>query len=102
MPDLRESLGIEVEPDVKGPYSTQPAKRDGTGNDGGILDVGIIAYLANGKRVVIGEIWAACPDEDGGKTRINASTVAERIVSELNQRRSTAVPQADGDDGNGD
>jgi len=35
--------------------------------------------------VVIGEIWAACPDEHGGKTRINAKAVAAKIVKTLNE-----------------
>ncbi len=85
MTDPRISYGLNVEPDVRGPYGVQPADRDGSGNDGGSLDVAITARTASGKRVVIGEIWAACPDEDGGKTRIDATAVATRLVAELNQ-----------------
>jgi len=85
MTDPRPSLGYAVEPNVKGPYHIQPAHRDGSGNDGGILDIGITAHTSDGKRVVIGEIWAACPDENGGKTRIDALAVATSIVETLNQ-----------------
>ena len=86
--DPRVSLGYEVEPDVTGPYSVQPAERKGDGSDGGSLDVGIVARRSDGKRIIIGEIWAACPDEDGGKTRIDAITVARRLVAELNAEGS--------------
>ena len=82
--DPRVALGYEVEPNVTGPYNVQPARRDGSGDDGGSLDVGITARTTGGKRVVIGEIWAACPDEDGVKTRIDANAVARTVVTRLN------------------
>ena len=84
MNDPRTTFGLSVEPDVRGPYGVQPAHRDGTGDDGGTLDVGLTAHTRDGTRVVIGEIWAACPDENGGKTRIDAGAVAKRLVAELN------------------
>lgn len=85
MPDPRISYGVRVEPNVKGPYGAQPARRDATGDDGGTLDVGITAHTNNGTLVVIGEIWAACPNENGGKTRIDAIAVATRLVAKLNE-----------------
>lgn len=82
--DPRVDMGYDVKPEVQGPYSIRRARRDGTGNDGGTLDVGIIAYTVDGTQVVIGEIWAACPDDDGGKTRIDAIQVSKGIVARLN------------------
>ncbi len=84
MTDPRIPLGLSVEPEVRGPYSVQPASRDGTGDDGGSLDVAITAHTRDGTRVVIGELWAACPNEHGGKTRIDAHAVASRLVGKLN------------------
>ena len=61
-------------------------KEDGeTGGDGGgKLDREIVARTRDGRWVVIGEIWAACPGEGGGKIRIDADAVAKRIVATLN------------------
>lgn len=82
MTDPRIGLGLEVEPEVAGPYEVRKVEKPST--NGGTLDVGIIAYTACGKRIVIGEIWAACPDDEGSKTRIDAIAVATRIVDALN------------------
>lgn len=87
MTDPRVSLGYEVEADVTGPYEVIPAQPDTDLIVGGTLDVGITALRADGTRIVIGEIWAACPNytAEQGKTRIDAAVVASRIVSELNR-----------------
>ena len=82
--DPRERLGLKVEPDVVPPFELVAAKRDGSGNDGGTLDIGIIARLPNGEKVVIGEIWAACPGSGEEKVRIDARRVAQAIVDTLN------------------
>ena len=79
MTDPRVALGYEVEPSVSGPYELADALTDGT------LDRGIIARRADGTRIVIGEIWAACPTEGGGKTRIDANAVATEVVARLNE-----------------
>lgn len=85
MTDPRIALGYEVEPDVEGPYELAAACDTG-GDAGGTLDVGIMARrVSDGERIVIGEIWAACPNRDQeGKTRIDAAAVASRIVDVLN------------------
>jgi hypothetical protein len=88
MTDPREQLGHEVHSHVKGPFSVRQATRDGTGDDGGTLDVALVAHTEDGTRVIIGEIWAACPNQLGGKTRINAKEVADSIVTTLNGGRS--------------
>ena len=82
--DLRVALGYEVEPSVSGPYELAEALTDGT------LDRGIVARRADGTRVVIGEIWAACPTEGGGKTRIDAQQVATEIIALLNVAEASA------------
>ncbi len=84
MVDPRTHLGIEVEPRVTGPYLACAAKRDGTGDDGGTLDQAITAYTDDGRRVVIGEIWAAGLGAGGSKIRIDAAAVAQEIVDTLN------------------
>ena len=84
MNDPRVEMGYHVEPKVVGPFTVQPARRVGDGSDGGSLDQGIIAQLPDGTRVVIGEIWAACPNQHGTKTRIDAAAVAEAICRTLN------------------
>lgn len=86
--DPRVAMGYAVEDGIVGPFGVMPAKRDGSGGDGGTLDVGITAYTPDGTRVCIGEIWAACPSSaPGGKTRLNAVAVAEQIVRALNAAR---------------
>ncbi len=89
MSDPRIAFGLEVEPRVLAPYSIQPAARDGTGDDGGTLDRAIVARTEDGRRVVIGEIWAACLGKGGAKIRIDADAEAQFIVDTLNE---AAVP----------
>lgn len=84
MADPRTRLGIEVEPRIQGPYSIRPAKRDGTGDDGGTLDQAIIAHTEDGRQVVIGEVWAASLGSGGSKIRIDAGAVAQEIIDTLN------------------
>ena len=91
MTDPRTTYGLQVEARVTGPYSIQPAIRDGTGDDGGTLDHAIVAYTERGQRVVIGEIWAAGHGRGGTKIRIHAAAVAQEIVDTLNEN----VPQTD-------
>ena len=85
MPDPRIALGYEVEPEVEGPYELAAAL-DVSQLSGGTLDIGILARRrSDGERIVIGEIWASCPNRDqNGKTRIDAAAVAKRIVDMLN------------------
>ena len=85
MTDPRTEYGLEVEPRVTGPYSVQPAKRDGSGDDGGTLDQAIIAHTEDGRSVIIGEVWAAGHGEGGSKIRIDAAAVAQAIVDVLNR-----------------
>ena len=79
--DPRIGLGYDVESNVQAPFAIMPAKSDGSGT----LDVGIIAHTSGGVRIVIGEIWAACPNDEDGKTRIDAHRVATEIVAKLNE-----------------
>ena len=51
---------------------------------GGTLDRGIVARLEDGRRVVIGEIWAACPTENHGRISIDTDAAAQRVVDALN------------------
>lgn len=85
MADPRKDMGYEVHDRVHGPFSIRAAARDGTGNDGGVLDRAIVAQTKDGTCIIIGEIWAACPNEHGGKTRIDAHAVAEAITQTLNR-----------------
>ncbi len=85
MVDPRTDLGVEVEPRVTGPFSVQPAKRDGTGDDGGTLDHAIVAYTDDGRRLVIGEIWAAGLGAGGSKIRIDVAAIAQDIANTLNR-----------------
>ncbi|KKL16104.1 hypothetical protein LCGC14_2498950 [marine sediment metagenome] len=88
MTDPRTAYGLQVEARVTGPYSTLPAKRDGTGNDGGTIDRAIIAHTEDGREVMIGEVWAAGHGRGGMKIRIDAAAVAQGIVDTLNERSS--------------
>jgi len=83
MSDPRERYGMTVEPDVTGPYEVMGAKRT-SADEGGTLDRGIVAHTRDGRRVVIGEVWAAGVGKDGAKIRIDADAVAHRIVAVLN------------------
>ena len=83
MTDPRIEYGLQVEPRVIGPYSVRPAKRNGTGNDGGTLDCAIIAHTEDGRMVVIGEVWAAGHGMDGSKIRIDAAAVARQVIDAL-------------------
>lgn len=85
MTDPRELLGFVVHHAVTGPYHTRSASRTGTGDDGGTLDCAIIAQLPDGTRIIIGEIWAACPDSMGNKHRINANEIANKIAITMNK-----------------
>ena len=48
----------------------------------------LLPLRADGTRIVIGEIWAKCPNctEEEGSTRIDAAAVASHIVSELDRK----------------
>ena len=87
MADPRIAFGLTVEPDVQGPFEVRAAS-PGSPSEGGTLDCGIVARTADGRSVVIGEIWAACPGPGGSKVRIDARAVAERIVRALTERES--------------
>lgn len=86
--DPRKQLGLEVVPSVSGPYELMGAKPT-TPDAGGTLDVGILARTPDGRRVVIGEIWAACPGKDGVKIRIAAREIAQRMIDTLNGAEAT-------------
>lgn len=81
MSDPRKGLGYEVEDEVVGPYSTLAALPS---DNGGTLDRGIVATTKDGRRVVIGEVWAAAVGPGGEKIRIDADAIARRIVETLN------------------
>ncbi len=83
MTDPRVAMGYEVEPSVSGPFELANATTDGT------LDRGIVARRADGTRIIIGEIWAACPTDGGEKTRIDANAVATEIIERLNAEVGT-------------
>lgn len=82
-PDPRVAMGYDVEPEVFPPFEVMPASDTG-GQLGGTLDHAIIARTKDGRRIVIGEIWAACPGAGGTKVRIDAREVARRIAETLN------------------
>lgn len=77
-------MGYAVEPSVTGPYEVMAAQRVGDGSDGGVLDRGLIARTEDGRRVVIGEIWAAGVGSGGSKVRLDAPAVASDVVRHLN------------------
>ena len=83
MNDPRERLGVTVEQDVTGPYEVM-ASHPASPDTGGTLDRGIVAHTRDGRRVVIGEVWAACVGKDWAKVRIDADAVARRIIATLN------------------
>lgn len=70
---------------VTGPYETRPANPLSP-DHGGTLDRAIVGRLADGRRVIIGEIWAAAPAEDGGRVSIDTGVVSRAIVEALNRR----------------
>ncbi len=82
MTDPRIGMGFEVDLRVTGPYEVRAA----TSSDGGSLDVAIVARrVVGGERIVIGEIWAACPsDGSEEKVRLDAVEVASDICAKLN------------------
>ena len=82
-PDQRIALGVTVEPQVRAPFSVRGAS-PASPDDGGTLDCGLLGHVADGRPVVFGEIWAACPSGTHEKVRLDARAVAERIVSLLN------------------
>lgn len=82
-PDPRIALGMTVEPQVRPPFSVRGAS-PASPDDGGTLDCGLLGHVADGRPVVFGEIWAACPSGTHEKVRLDARAVAERIVSLLN------------------
>lgn len=87
MGDPRGRLGVEVHPSVWGPYETRQPNRSSP-DQGGLLDVGIMARTLGGQEVVIGEIWAAALGKDGKKIRIDARAIAQRIADTLNHMQA--------------
>ena len=83
MSDPRIDMGYAVEPKVVGPFEVVEAADTG-GLAGGTLDRGIVAYTEDGRRVVIGEIWAAGVGKGGSKIRLDASAIARRLVDAAN------------------
>lgn len=89
MSDPREGFGLTVEPEVVGPYSLVPS-RHLSSSTGGLLDYGIAAFTKDGRRVVIGELFAAAIGAGGSKIRIDTKAVGQIIVDTLNN--PAAVP----------
>lgn len=81
MTDPRIASGYDVEASVVGPFEVA---KPGNTVAGGTLDRGIVARTEDGRMVVIGEIWAACPGGGLSKIRIDAKAVAHQLVERLN------------------
>lgn len=77
--------------EVVGPLRIKAAKRDGTGNDGGVLDRGIVAKMEDGTECVIGELWAMGPDNNGARISLDSIGNAERIVERFNAAQDEAL-----------
>jgi hypothetical protein len=83
--DIRREYGIEPEK-ISGPYELRPAKRDGTGRDGGTLDQCIVGRLSDGRLAVVGEVWAMGPaGERNERTSYDVQNFAKRLVAALNK-----------------
>jgi hypothetical protein len=76
-------MGYEVETRVVGPFEVMEAAYTG-GAAGGTLDRGIVARTKDGRRVVIGEVWAAGVGKGGVKIRLHATAVADSLVHVAN------------------
>lgn len=69
--------------DVTGPFEIRKATPPSP-DFGGTLDRAIVARLEDGRRVCIGELWAAGPAEGGARISLDAQKTAEKIVELLN------------------
>ena len=98
----------DIQP-ISGPFEIKTAEPP-TPDHGGTLDRGIVGRLPDGRRVVIGEVWAACPAEDvdpaSGLVRgaernlsrisIDTDAMAQRIVDGLNRLEAVEFYNGDG------
>ena len=90
MSDPRESLGYIVESELM-EFELIPSRHT-TPDTGGLLDYGILARLPDGRRVVIGELFARAPGDHPVGVRLDTKKVGEWIVATLNMAIATKHP----------
>ena len=68
-------LGVKIET-AEGPFRLKEANRSSP-DEGGSLDLAIVARLQDGREVVVGELWAVGPASDGARISLDPCGVAK-------------------------